>query len=100
MGLIDSMPYRPQTSGRLERFQSLEGEIRRRSSPDGHVECCNTDRLHSPLDTDNCETPLMAFGNETDETRRQGPKRMRRTSMAGGQDGARHDFHILHVVRD
>ena len=53
-------------------------EIPHYNGLDDYIEYYNTDRLHFSLDTDNYETPLMAFRNRraTDETRRENPKWM------------------------
>ena len=77
IGLINSRPYHPQTSGKLEWFhRSLEDEIWRHPSLDDYIEYYNTDRLHFSLDINNYETPLMAFHKKraTDEIRHQNPQ--------------------------
>ena len=77
--LINSRPYHPQTSGKLERFhRSLEDEIWHYRDLGDYIEYCNTDRLHFSLDINNYETPFMAFRNKkaTDEVRQQNHKWM------------------------
>ena len=77
--LINSGPYRPQTSGKLERFhRGIGEEIFHYEGLPRYIEYCNERRLHFSLDTDNYETPLKAFFTKkaTEAIRKKDPKRM------------------------
>ena len=77
IALITARPYRPQTSGKLERFhRSLEEEMSRYGSLRGYIDYYNESKLHFSLDIDNYETSRMAFSNKrvTETIRKGGPK--------------------------
>ena len=79
IGLINSRPYHPQTNGKLEQFRrSIGDEVWHCVCLDDYIEYCNTGRLHRAPDTDNHETPLMAFRNRaaTDDIRSRNHKWM------------------------
>ena len=62
IGLINSLPYRPQTNGKPERFHAIiEAEIGRHDGLEDCVGYYNNRRLHFSLDTTNIEMPLAAW---------------------------------------
>ena len=76
MGLINSMPYHPQTSGKPERFRArIEAEIGHYKSLEDYVAYYNCRRLHFSLDIKNLETPIMAWRSRqaSEEVRRANP---------------------------
>ena len=66
----------PRPAEKPERFRrGLEDEIWNYPGLDDYIEYCDADRPRFSPDVNNCETPFMAFRNETatGETRRRNP---------------------------